>query len=703
MVLHCNYIKAIIMSEEKKLYIDLNDKDALEQASANVDSYDGVMNANSSYRRSYLDIEDGISVRTSYRKGDYYRFRAGEQPPTLEKEIIERCMNAYEKVGIIKNVIDLMGDFGSQGISLVHTDKNAQKFYRRWWEEVCGSERSERFLNTLFRCGNVVIKRRYAKLNKATQKKMTRGDDDVIITKENISRRRIPFVYDFLNPINIDVVGGKTALFTGNKKYRMKLSSHIKKSYEAKEIPINELSDEIQKAFKNGDDHIDLNSEDLMVYHYKKDDWQLWSHPMINSILDDITMLEKMKLADMSALDGAISSIRLWRLGDFEHKVLPTKAAIDKLRNILASNVGGGTMDMVWGPELDFKESNTQIYKFLGTEKYQPVLNSIYAGLGIPPTLTGLAGNGGGYTNNFISLKTLTERLEYGRNLLEKFWNTEIRKVQKAMGFAKPAKIRFDHMILSDEAAEKSLLVQLADRDVISTETIRERFGEINDIEESRIKSEGRNRKSNRVPPKAGPYHNSHISDDYKKIALNKDQITIDQVTDLQPRPVEPVETAPNLQESKPNTSERPDGGRPKNSFDTQPRKQKVVKPLTGPSSANVLIWATNAQKEISELLQPALLAHYGKSNVRKLTKQEAEELELSKFVVLSNIKPFTNITENIIFDILKTKAKVDTDILIQVEQFVKGFVDKNSKTPSVDEMRQIYCLSYSYAKSPLE
>ena len=691
------------MSEEKKLYIDLNDKDALEQASANVDSYDGVMNANSSYRRSYLDIEDGISVRTSYRKGDYYRFRAGEQPPTLEKEIIERCMNAYEKVGIIKNVIDLMGDFGSQGISLVHTDKNTQKFYRRWWEEVCGSERSERFLNTLFRCGNVVIKRRYAKLNKATQKKMTRGDDDVIITKENISRRRIPFVYDFLNPINIDIVGGRTALFTGNKKYRMKLSSHIKKSYEAKEIPINELSDEVQKAFKNGDDHIDLNSEDLMVYHYKKDDWQLWSHPMINSILDDITMLEKMKLADMSALDGAISSIRLWRLGDFEHKVLPTKAAIDKLRNILASNVGGGTMDMVWGPELDFKESNSQIYKFLGTEKYQPVLNSIYAGLGIPPTLTGLAGNGGGYTNNFISLKTLTERLEYGRNLLEKFWNIEIRKVQKAMGFAKPAKIRFDHMILSDEAAEKSLLVQLADRDVISTETIRERFGEINDIEESRIKSEGRNRKSNRVPPKAGPYHNSHISDDYNKIALNKDQITIDQVTDLQPRPVEPVETAPNLQESKPNTSERPDGGRPKNSFDTQPRKQKVVKPLTGPSSANVLLWATNAQKEISELLQPALLAHYGKSNVRKLTKQEAEELELSKFVVLSNITPFTNINENIIFDILKTKAKVDTDILIQVEQFVKGFVDKNSKTPSVDEMRQIYCLSYSYAKSPLE
>ena len=88
---------------------------------------------------------------------------------------------------------------------------------------------------------------------------------------------------------------------------------------------------------------------------------------------------------------------------------------------------------------------------------------------------------------------------------------------------------------------------------------------------------------------------------------------------------------------------------------------------------------------------------------MRKLTKQEAEELELSKFVVLSNLKPFTEINEDIIFDILKTNAKVDTHILSQVEQFVKDFVDKNSKTPSVDEMRQIYCLSYSYVKSPLE
>ena len=37
----------------------------------------------------------------------------------------------------------------------------------------------------------------------------------------------------------------------------------------------------------------------------------------------------------------------------------------------------------------------------------------------------------------------------------------DFRKVQKAMGFAQPAKIHFDNMILSDESAEKSLLNEL--------------------------------------------------------------------------------------------------------------------------------------------------------------------------------------------------------------------------------------------------
>ena len=74
------------------------------------------------------------------------------------------------------------------------------------------------------------------------------------------------------------------------------------------------------------------------------------------------------------------------------------------------------------GPDIELIESKTSVHQFLGEAKYTPHLNSIYAGLGIPPTLTGTYG-AAGTTNNFISLKTLTQRLQYGRRVLLEFWN----------------------------------------------------------------------------------------------------------------------------------------------------------------------------------------------------------------------------------------------------------------------------------------
>ncbi len=168
------------------------------------------------------------------------------------------------------------------------------------------------------------------------------------------------------------------------------------------------------------------------------------------------------------------------------------------------------------------------MYKFLGAEKYQPVLTSIYAGLGIPPTLTGAA-SGGGYSNNYVSLKTLVERLEYGREKLKDFWMNEIKLVQKAMGFRFPAEIHFDSIILSDEAAQKQLLVQLADRDIISHETLLERFRELPTIEKIRVRREERTRTNDPgAPKKAGPFHNPQHKQDMAKLAMTKDVLDKD-------------------------------------------------------------------------------------------------------------------------------------------------------------------------------
>ena len=124
--------------------------EAFSKFSDTVDSYTGLCKTQGSHYRHFIDIEPNRSVRPGFNANDYYAFRPDEAVPNQQRRIIKMCMDAYEKVGIIRNIIDLMGDFGSQGIHIVHRDKSVEKFYQQWFRNVNGKERSERFLNNLY-------------------------------------------------------------------------------------------------------------------------------------------------------------------------------------------------------------------------------------------------------------------------------------------------------------------------------------------------------------------------------------------------------------------------------------------------------------------------------------------------------------------------------------------------------------------------
>jgi hypothetical protein len=658
--------------------------------------------------RSYIDIEPDRSVRTSMSRNDYYRFRPEEAMPTRQKRIMKMCMDAYDRVGIIRNVIDLMGDFAAQGIDIVHPNKSIERFYKKWFEQVNGIERSERFLNYLYRTGNVVVKRRTAKINAAKEEELRKAtgavDMDVVTTK--YPKREIPWVYDFLNPLAVDVLNYYNGMFIGEPKYVLNLSKTTYDSFQSSNVTMrntfSKLPPDIQKQITEGKRQLPLDPEKISVFNYKKDDWLVWANPMIYAILDDLIMLEKMKLADLAALDGAISTIRLWRIGSLDHKIIPKRDVINKLRNILASNTGGGTMDLVWGPELDFKESESQVYKFLGNEKYQPVLASIYAGLGIPPTLTGAGGASGGYTNNYVSLKMLIERLEYGRQVLRQFWSKEIEIVQKAMGFKLPAQIRFDSIILSDESAAKQLLINLADRDIISNETILERFGEMPDIEKVRVRREEQSRRNDvATPMKSSPYHNPNVRNDIAKILVTKDSLGdefyLDEL-DL-PKTDPPLPPAPKIGGGGQSGSDpappksNPQGGRPLSKKDAVKRKQKVVLPKTGEGAAT--LWAYNIQKAIADEVTPMMLSFYEKKNVRSLTKAEFDQLEYLKLCLLTGIEPFIELSPDIIKGLIEMNHKPSQAFISKVGDELDNFVYLNTRKPTVDEMKYIYASVY--------
>lgn len=686
-----------------------NESEKASIYSLDLDGYDGVAYKSQAHypytpsnRQTYIDIETNRSVRPSFNRSDYDAFRPGESIPNKQKRIMGACMNAYDRVGIIRNIIDLMSDFASQGLTLVHPNKTIEKFYRKWFNQVKGNDRSERFLNYLYRCGNVVVQRRTAKLDSKKEAELKRAAGaDILIETINAKKREVPWMYDFLNPVAVDVKDygmysvGKPEFFLNISKYTYQ--SLIKTSTKNKNV-FKTLPTDFQKKIVQGDRKIPLDPDKTFFYHYKKDDWLLWANPMIYAILDDINMLEKMKLADLAALDGAISSVRLWTLGDFDNKIVPTKAGLNKVRDILASNVGGGTMDLVWGPELKFTESQSQVYKFLGAEKYQPVLTSIYAGLGIPPTLTGAAGASGGYTNNYVSLKTLIERLEYGREVLTEFWRQEIDHVRKAMGFRLPAEIHFDSIILSDEAAQKKLLMDLADRDIISQETLLERFREIPSIEKVRVRREEKARMNDKTAPKkAGPYHNPQHKQDIVKLGMTKDAVDTEEYFSRLGIPhkqqeVQITDTKRIEEDKKEPVNE---GGRPKFSRDTEPRKQRRVLPKSGdPTSAT--LWAIKAQEKISEVLTPAACAHFGKKDARALSKSEVDQLEYLKICILTGMKPYMDVTPEMVKALIDQNTKPTSAFSSAMDKKVDSFVSINNRNPNTSELRHIYASVYA-------
>jgi hypothetical protein len=699
-------------------------EDAFAESYSNIDNNYVQKSTANGIGRTFVNWDTDYSVKSNYGREDYEHFNPNEAIPKKHDEIISICMKAYDKVGIVRNVIDLMSDFGIKGIRLQHPNKRIENFYNSWFDKVKGKDRSERFLNYLYRSGTAIVNRHYAKIDVGSENEMRKSyAKDQNFKEKKVKSREIPIAYSFLHPLSVEVVDGDNAMFFGDVQLAYKVSSsingHINSLHRNEQLNtrdqsmMNKLPKDIKDAIKNGKKIIPLNPKKVNAYHYKKDDWDNWAKPMVFSILDDLIMLEKMKLADISALDGAISSVRLWTLGKLSEKVglsvIPTASMINKLRNILSNNVGGGVLDLVWGPELSFKESESKIWQWLGSEKYTTTLNAIYDGLGIPPTLRSSAGGGGNNSNNFIALKTLIERLEYGRMILADFWKEEIKHVQKAMGFRFPATLVFDQMVISDEAAEKQLLINMADRDIISYETLRETFGINDSIESIRIRREALAR-GEKNPEKASPFHNPMFNEDLKKIALQGGAVTPSEVgLELEEgkdgeenRNDQMGRINKDIQASKPVATGKPATGipgRPKNITETKKRKPRPdIKPK---STGSLVIWAKDAQNSIAEMLTPIILKTYGKKNVRSLTKEQAKEFEEIKFGTLMQMEPFVNITDKMVYNALSVKNIKNQEAIDIVNscEYILNNISDVKKEITITEIRELQSIAYAEIK----
>ncbi len=664
----------------------------------------------------YMNVYPGnVSIRDEYTSEDYETYRPNERIPTSPKGKIRACMETYERSGngIIRNIVDLMADFAVQGIDLANPRKREERFMKEWFHNVVqGGERSERIANMLVRTANVIVKRETGliPLKKVRQFYKTEASPttEFPVDQNDIVKREIPVEYNIFNPLVLDVKNGEYATFVDSKNFTYSLiipPDIIRKvnfpSKDSDQELISKLPSYVIKAIREGKRTVDLDPGKISSIFYKKDDWKVWAVPMIYSVLKDLNTLEKMKLTDLSALDGAISQIRIWKLGSLDHKIIPPDTVINRLAETLVNGVGGGILDIIWGPDLEFQEVTSSLHNFLGETKYIPILNQIYAGLGIPPLFSG-ASSQGSFTNNFIAIKTLIERLEYIRRQIKTFWVKEFRLIEKAMGFKGRTTLTFDRMTLNDESSVLTLLLNLVDRNLLSIESVQEMVGANPEIEQFRINREQKEIEKGRRVEKIGPY--SSPQQDLTKSFVQMGEVHPNQVG-LKIKPKNPEDKTPNenktqqqmkIEKAKPKPTGVSGQGRPKNKKDTKKRKKKTVKPRRSAKSfIETAVYAEEAQAKISDILTPMYLESINKKNLRQLTEEEGKNFEKFKFTVLANVKPGEEITKESLLNLVQNEITLPAIYDKLLTASLKVQAEKTNEPIKMETLRSLQSKVY--------
>lgn len=605
---------------------------------------------------------DRVHTRSGFNKADRLQQRSEEELPTGHKAIISTCQAMYRKVGMIRNIIDLMSDFASEGLEIKHPIKSQQRFYQSWARRTDIASRAHDFMKLLLRDANVIVRRKTAIIPKPVAKEMSKAEataevvgltsvEEALVEEKpekikkeipKVTPREIPWQYTFISPTVIEKIGGDIGQFFGGKEIALRIPTELKRAInkpktKAEQDLIAKLPQEIVSAVKSKTkkgDLVALDPDKMYIDYYKKDDWEDWGTPFLYGILEDVMLKDKMKLADLAALDGVINVTRIWKLGDHKEKILPTEAAVNRLLDILQHNVGGGQQDVIWDSMIDMIVEYPPIDKILGDEKYRAVNRDIMKGLGIPEALVGgvdLA------TRNaetaFVQLKTLIERLEYVRGKCIRWLQNELAIVARAMGFNNVPTIVFETMSLRDEAAEKQLMIQLVDRGIISDQAIHDLFGLDFATELRKIKEEQKIRDVNpKILEKSNPYYRSTTQLELQhqfKVELEKLKQSgkTGNTDELSER------GGDNPNGDQPRDSGDNEVGRPPNTPETNPRDTRTEKTLSV-----YKVKAEGLMSKIDAIIDPLYLKNHDIKNMRALTKGQTQELENVKLAVLAAI-----------------------------------------------------------------
>jgi len=94
--------------------------------------------------------------------------------------------------------------------------------------------------------------------------------------------------------------------------------------------------------------------------------------------------------------------------------------------------------------------------------------------------------------------------------------------------------------------------------------------------------------------------------------------------------------------------------------------------------------------------MTPIICSHFNKKDARALSKAEVDQLEYLKLCILTGMKPFVDVTPELVKQLIEQNTKPSKAFRSIVKDRASSFSSINARKPNTSELRHIHASVYA-------
>lgn len=378
------------------------------------------------------------------------------------KDVIVLCQKAYYNVPIFRLTIDIMTEFANSRLFFKGENKEAIKFFEKWWDKIGGWKLGDQFFREWFRSGNVFLYKLESQLGTINGRK-SRLPQGVYI----------PMRYIVMNAADIRCDSAASFI---DSSYHKVLNSYEAARLKARKTDADKqlydslpqkTQSEINKAQTglNAEIKVPLDPDKVMAIFCKKQDYEGMAVPMYYPVLADINLKLEFKKAELVVAKTVDYIILLITMGESEKDGGRGVDAtlINTTQELFQNQSVGRVLVSDYTTEMEFVMPD--LNKILGPDKYKVVNQDIADGL------MNIFFSENKFADSMIKIKMFLERLNEARKaFIQLFLKPEMEAIAKKLKFKSIPDVEFETIDLKNEVEYYKVYTRLAELGLLTPE-----------------------------------------------------------------------------------------------------------------------------------------------------------------------------------------------------------------------------------------